>query len=296
MVIDMAASSGDSLYAESLTAGGATFYVHSIDTIVQAKIMQGNWDFVILQGQSLELWGSSNPYPSPAAGVLDSLINQYNPCGETMFYMTWGRKNGFGTYTYETMDSMIHLNYMNLADTLNAVVSPVSAVWRYIRQMYPSIELYDPDESHPSVAGSYAAACSFYTAIFRKDPTFCTYNSTLSAADASNIRSAAKLIVYDSLLNWHIGEYDSLFVNCTGTGEQEIEKEQWNIYPNPATTTISFNFKNESNTSIQLYNSLGLLLKEYDATTQSINIAHLSNGIYFLKQKGKQKGKIFLKQ
>jgi hypothetical protein len=88
------------------------------------------------------------------------------------------------------------------------VVSPVGAVWRYIRQNYPEIELYSSDESHPSTAGSYATACSFYTAIFRKDPLQVTYDYTLDPTDAANIRFAAKAVVYDSLLNWHIGEYD----------------------------------------------------------------------------------------
>lgn len=95
-----------------------------------------------------------------------------------------------------------------MADNNEAIISPVGAVWKYIRQNFPSIELYQADESHPSVAGTYAAACSFYTAMFRKDPSTITFNSTLSAPDAENIRSAAKIIVYDSLLNWHIGEYD----------------------------------------------------------------------------------------
>ncbi len=64
------------------------------------------------------------------------------------------------------------------------------------------------DESHPSVAGSYAAACCFYSSLFRKDPTLVTFNPSLPPADAANIRAAARLIVYDSLMNWHIGEYD----------------------------------------------------------------------------------------
>ncbi len=68
----------------------------------------------------------------------------------------------------------------------------------YIRRM----------DSHPSAAGSYAAACTFYTTFFRKDPSALTYNFTLSASDASSIRNAAKMVVYDSLLTWHIGEYD----------------------------------------------------------------------------------------
>jgi hypothetical protein len=95
-----------------------------------------------------------------------------------------------------------------MADSNNAVLSPVGAVWHYIRHNFPSIELYQADESHPSLAGSYAGACCFYTTLFRKDPTFISFDSSLPAADAANIRNAVKVVVYDSLLNWHIGEYD----------------------------------------------------------------------------------------
>lgn len=97
-----------------------------------------------------------------------------------------------------------------MADSNNAILSPVGVVWKYLRQNHPSIELYQTDESHPSVAGTYAAACTFYATIFRKDPTLITFNSTLSASVAANIKAAAKLIVYDSLMNWHIGAYDPL--------------------------------------------------------------------------------------
>jgi len=299
LIADMAASAGDTLFFDSNSMPGATFYAHQLNTVSQNKIMMGNWDYVILQGQSLELFGQSNPYPSPAAGVLDSMINHYSPCGETMFYMTWGRKNGVGSYTYQTMDSMISLNYMNLADTLNAVVSPVSKVWNFIRQNYPAIELYDPDESHPSLAGSYAAACCFYSAIFRKDPTLCTFNSTLAATDAANIKSAAKVIVYDSLLTWHIGEYDSIFINlnCPGTGLPEIGKVIWKMYPNPATTSITLELENEDRGPVQLFNSLGILLSETEtASPLIINIAQLPKGLYFLRQKGDGKGRRFIKQ
>jgi hypothetical protein len=40
-----------------------------------------------------------------------------------------------------------------MAETNDAIVAPVGAVWNYIRQNHPEIELYNPDESHPSLIG-----------------------------------------------------------------------------------------------------------------------------------------------
>lgn len=219
LVSDLATSAGDTLSFDSNTPGGYTFQQHFNDATSKSKIMQGTWDFVVLQEQSQR---PSFPLSQvqlevfPYAFKLDSLINQYNACGETMFYMTWGRKNGDASNcaswppvcTYQGMDSLLYLRYMMMADDNDAVVSPVGALWKYIRNNYPSISLYDTDESHPSVAGSYAAACSFYACIFRKNPLNITSNSSLAQVDALIIRQAAKTIVYDSLFKWHVGEYD----------------------------------------------------------------------------------------
>ncbi len=219
LLFDLAISAGDSLYFDSYIPGGATLSAHSLNTTTNTKIMQGNWDYLVLQEQS-QL--PSFPLPQvlaqvfPAVRYLDSLHTVHSPCGETMFYMTWGRKNGDAgvcpnwppVCTYHGMDSLLRLRYRMLADSNHAVLSPVGSVWRYIRTHHPSIELYQLDESHPSLAGSYAAACSFYAALFRKNPAQASFNSSLPASVAADIRAAAKAVVYDSLLFWNIGKYD----------------------------------------------------------------------------------------
>ena len=219
MVSDMATSTGDNLIWDASTISNYTLQQHSTEPATLNLIHQGGWDFVSLQEYSQ--WPSQplsfvqqNTYPY--ATFLDNEINTYNPGAETIFYMTWGRRDGDETRcavepevcTYIGMDDLTRQRYMIMAQDNHAIVSPVGAVWRYLRLNNPSIELYIADKSHPNVAGSYAAACSFYTAIFRKDPSGITYNSTLSTSDAAAIRNAAKLVVYDSLLTWHIGEYD----------------------------------------------------------------------------------------
>lgn len=219
MLANVATSAGDHVEFDSSTPGGQTFQGHSTNNSSIEKIMLGNWDFVVLQEQSQRPSfpdGQVQAEVFPYARILDSLINIYNPCGETMFYMTWGRKNGDAANcasfpplcTYEGMDSLLYLRYMMMSEENNALVSPVGAVWKYLRQNHPHIELYLSDESHPSLAGSYAAACCFYTSIFRKSPMLITNNYNLPEADASAIKAAVKIVVYDQLLNWHIGEYD----------------------------------------------------------------------------------------
>ncbi len=227
IVADIANTSGDTVVWEMEAPGGMTLKEHfESNPATLTKIMKGGWDYVVLQDQS-QTPALPNDFVAtgffPFVRKLDSVIDKYNPCAQTIMYMTWGRKYSDNLlcqqYTinfnwphycsYTAMDSVLHLRYMMAADSIKAAVSPVGAVWRYIRKNHTGIELYDADESHPSAAGSYAGALSFYTAMFRKDPTLTnSYNYTLNTTDAANIRAAAKKVVYDSLLHWHIGQYE----------------------------------------------------------------------------------------
>jgi hypothetical protein len=292
LVADMAASTGDTLIFDSNTPGGYTLEGHFTNTTSLSKIMAGNWDYVVLQEQSQR---PSFPISQveaevfPYARGLDSIINQYNVCAETVFYMTWGRKNGDAANcaswppvcTYAGMDSLLNLRYRMMADSNDALLSPVGAVWKYIRQNFPLIELYQSDESHPSLAGSYAAACSFYTTFFRKDPALITFNSGLPAGDAANIRSAARAVVYDSLIYWHVGEYDPLAgFTYSVSGMNEITFV--NTSANAATWYWSFGDGDTSTAAnpVHTYPSAGpftvtLIAEEcsrQDSITQTVNV------------------------
>lgn len=298
MIADIAQSNGDTLSYDSNTPGGHSIGNHSLNTVSLDKIMLGKWDFVVLQGQSFEL-ATSTPdiYPFPYARKLDSIINQYNDCVETMFYMTWGNKNGDPSScatvpflcTYEKMDSVIHLNYMKMTDSNDAVVAPVGAVWNKIRKNFPLIDLYQSDESHPSVAGTYAAACCFYAALYRKDPSLISYNPGLPSADAINIRNVAKSVVYDSLLHWHIGEYDHLIKpKCITTSIHEEQPSSFiSLSPNPVSSILTINYRmGHKEELIQIYNALGIMVTECDLMkSKEINVIDYPNGLYLIRFK-----------
>ena len=218
MLRNVAASTLDSIEYETYAPGGYTLQQHLGDATTLNKIMKGDWDFVVLQEQSQrpafpDFMVQNDTYPY--AKTLDSLIRIHNICAETVFYMTWGYKNGDAgncpsfplLCTYHGMDSLIRARYLTMTANNYAIVSPVGAVRRYIRTNYPSIELYDPDGSHPTLAGTYAAACTFYAILLRKDPQYIVFDGYLSATVAANIRSAAKAVAYDSLIHWSVGPY-----------------------------------------------------------------------------------------
>ncbi|MEQ8909614.1 MAG: T9SS type A sorting domain-containing protein [Vicingaceae bacterium] len=213
LVANMAQSTGDSLIFDSHTPGGNRFLHHAANATVMNKIFSNDWDFVSLQGQSQEVaFDSATFYQDvyPNVKLLCDTIRSNNECSQPLFYTTWGRQNGdnlncaFLPYmcTYQGMDSALTANYTLLAQDNQTEMSPVGPVWNYIRTHHPNINLYAADGSHPSAAGSYAAACTFYTLIFKKDPTLINWNYNLATAVSDTIKRAAKRIAYDSLAKW----------------------------------------------------------------------------------------------
>ena len=212
-IAGLALSAGDTLVYNSNTPGGYTLQQHCSNSTTLSLIAEGDWDYVILQEQS-QLPSFPDEQVAmdvyPYAKRLDSLVKVHNECAKTVFYMTWGRKNGDAMNcavfpplcTYEGMDSLLQLRYSIMADSNNALLSPVASVWRNIRADHPEIELYVADESHPSPEGTFAAACTFYSMLFGKDPVSCPFSGTISATDADIIRHAAKSVVYDNLDHW----------------------------------------------------------------------------------------------
>lgn len=214
VIKDIAASDGNFLQYSSSTPGGTTLQQHCSLSQTLGLIQQGNWDYVVLQEQS-----QTPAFPDaqvatdfyPYAKELDSLIHVYTPCAKTVFYVTWGRKYGDQQNaqfyppigTYEGMDSLLTLRYTNIADSVHAYLSPVGPLWHFIRDNNPAIELYQSDDSHPSAAGTYAAALSFYAVLFHKNVQNISYNYSISTADAVFIRNAAQQIVSDSLHYWY---------------------------------------------------------------------------------------------
>ncbi len=218
---DVAASTGNTVIADTNTPGGYTLEGHTTNSVSLEKIKYGNWDFVVLQEQSQR---PSLPIADvetlvyPFARKLNDSILTHNPCAETAFYMTWGRENGDAgnckfwppVCTYEGMDDLLRERYLFMATDNGAITAPVGAVWRYIRDHNLGINLYSNDGSHPSIAGTYVAALTFYTALFRNDPTLVTFNSSLSTADANSLKEAVKIVVFDNMSLWNIGAYDPI--------------------------------------------------------------------------------------
>lgn len=212
----LATSLGKEITIDSKTNGGYTFQNHTTDPVTYSKIHSKPWDVVVIQGQSQEPSFPDAQVDSetlPYAVQLSDSIWANNACSNVMYYMTWGRENGDPQWseinTFEKMNTRLYNAYMRMADSSDrAMVSPVGRAWGYVRENHPTINLYNGDGSHPSLEGTYLAACTFYAALFQESPVGSNYYGGLNAATAGILQNAATAVVLDSLDHFHLHPVD----------------------------------------------------------------------------------------
>lgn len=218
LISQAAQTTNDVLIYDSNLIGGSSFIDHVSNQTTINKINSNQWDYVVLQEQSQKPAfpiNYVNTYVYPYATQLSQMIRQNYACSVPLFYTTWGRQNGDsqiclnGACTYEVMDNLLQQRYLQMAVTNKGIISPVAQVWRYIRANHPNINLYVSDQSHPSLEGSMAVAYTFYTLIYRKDPTLVSFNSTLNSETASILKTAVKEVVYNQLENYFVDIHDN---------------------------------------------------------------------------------------
>jgi hypothetical protein len=211
---EIAETFGDSLNYNSNCPGGYTLEGHSTNTTSLSLIASQPWDYVVLQEQSQRPSFSPAQVAAEVYPYADSLhrkIKENDSCTTVLFYMTWGRKNGDASNcpfyppvcTYQGMQARLRESYLQMGEWFGEV-APVGATWKMVRDSNPDIELYNPDESHPSLEGTYLAGCVFYASIWHKSPVGAWIPAGLDSAKAEVLQMRAAHVVLDSLPTWFI--------------------------------------------------------------------------------------------
>jgi len=237
LLTSLALAGGHDIYTDKNTPGGYTLAFpdngHLYNQTSLDKIAAENWDYVILQEQSQfpVIVHFRDGYTYPGSIELDSIIRDNYECTKTMFYMTWGRKYGgqqcIDTYCsvdftdYAHMQDSLATAYITMSNYLSTPVSPVGISWKKsIVEYGDPIELFSSDASHPSLAGSYLAACTYYAAIFVESPVGLNFTAGLSESDAAYLQNIAAETVLNNLELWNIDtttvQSDFSFVQNSG--------------------------------------------------------------------------------
>ncbi len=82
-----------------------------------------------------------------------------------VLFMTWARKNE------PDNQSLLTDSHNKIGKELGASVVPVGTAWQKLVAKHDKPVLHAEDCSHPTVAGSYLAACTFYATLFGGGPT-----------------------------------------------------------------------------------------------------------------------------
>ena len=148
---------GTLLEWEVVAAGGASLRQHLNKGTAGLLLAEGGWDLVVLQEQS------TLPVKNPKRtqeNIRDfhGLIEEAG--ARTILYMTWARQN-----VPETQSTLAS-TYDDIGAELGVTVVPAGLAWQQALATKPPPVLHDADKSHPTLAGSYLAACTFQWTLF----------------------------------------------------------------------------------------------------------------------------------
>jgi hypothetical protein len=217
LVQNLSTSAGKTLNIDSNMPGGYLISSHLNDATTLSKISQGNWDYVILQEQSqiptIDYYRYNDMYP--AMTDLKSVIEQYNPCAKIITYMTWGRRFGgqqcdpSGTYCSPVFANFNHMQdsltsaYLEISEQLNIQCAPVGVTWQNILND-TTLVLHSGDNSHPNIDGSYVAALTIFSSIWKQGTSGLTYTAGLSNQLAQYYQSKSDNTIFNSTTDWNL--------------------------------------------------------------------------------------------
>jgi hypothetical protein len=194
MFARLAEAGGFSVETAMAAAPGWTLADHAASGQTLQAIRGTRWQYVVLQEQSavpvIERERVERMYPA-----VRSLVREIAGVGAApLLFMTWGHRDGLpgtGCENFGAMQRTLSEAYTRIAGELGIGVVAVGNVWREARVRDPRIGLWQSDGSHPTVQGSYLAACVFYATIFKRSPEGLTYAACLPADQVSVLQSLA---------------------------------------------------------------------------------------------------------
>ena len=161
---------------ESVAYGGYTLEQYCDETTevgkqVISKIVSYEWDYVVLQEQSLLPCTDPDRFVS-SVKKLSHIIAQTN--AKIILYQTWAYEENSQKLkdtgmTYEEMNERLKAAYDRAASEGSAVVAPVGEMFaRVSRSDCVTRLLNSNDNYHPSSSGSYLVACIIFRLITGK--------------------------------------------------------------------------------------------------------------------------------
>ena len=194
-------SGGKKVRVRALTLSGGWLYEHQ-GGLVQT-VGEDDYDLVIMHGHSTTFLERKTARRfAKTAKQASKFIRKKG--AEPAFLMTWAYKGR------PQMLGKIAGGYTKVGNELDALVIPVGQAFALAQEEHPEIDLYSPDIDafvknpdgttgitykkdikHPSLAGTYLAACATYAALFGRSPVALPYTASLPPAHAAALQRIA---------------------------------------------------------------------------------------------------------
>lgn len=180
--------SGHAIEHRLVQRGGASLRMHLNKGDATAALRDEKWDYVVLQEQST--------LPIKNAKRMHENVREFGALiraagARTVLYMTWARLNAAKDAQQQIADA-----YTSIGEELGAIVVPAGLAWRAFLANHKEPVLHDADNSHPTLAGTYLAACTFHAKLFGSETVGEAKKAeTIDAAHRESIRRTANEVV-----------------------------------------------------------------------------------------------------
>jgi len=201
---EIAISAGATVTVESVTMGSHRLYMWADPADAEgaklyAKLKaSADYDKIVLQEQSTYPINHYDTFLSGAKTLAGEIAKTQSDC-KIYLYETWGSPQYAGSHGgIPQMEAKLRSAYESVGAEIGAKVSYVGKAFTYVYENHKEIGLYQPDQTHPTYAGSYLSACVHAASMLGIDPRTSTYRGELDAATATLMKSVAYQIVFEA--------------------------------------------------------------------------------------------------
>ena len=230
LVEDVVDSAGINGTIDANTGGGMAIADHRQNIATSGNqwntsLRGSDWDYVVLQDQSQipSLPTNDTNWQASKNSAVDISTEVEAEGSETVLFMTWGRRSGESgpqwhqqniSQNYTIMQSRLTEGYTRYAENISAAgntvwIAPVGLAFKTIHDAVEAsgnnatqsgnlfYDLYASDGSHPSLKGSYLAACVMFSTMSGEVCAASTDSTSLSASIKLELQQAADDTVFN---------------------------------------------------------------------------------------------------
>lgn len=186
--------------ATSATISGAPLSLHDVDALLSSHRRhfssgvdgsdRKKFDAVIMADcSSCSVDPQRKPLFAETVAKDSAIVRTYG--AQPILFMTWAYADK------PEMTAKLADAYTAAGNDNDALVIPAGLAFARARTQRPELVLNVPDKSHPTLAGTYLAACVVMASVYRRSPVGNTYHADLDDKTAAFLQDVAWATVQD---------------------------------------------------------------------------------------------------